>query len=170
MHFGDDATAISSSHPSRLQSHLECLCPSGPTLARKLAVQGNVREGLHNVQNHERTCRRNPHPHPHPPPLSQVCSSPETAAPGGHKYQLKSFPLRNGHVPALSYFPLAVQLWNSFPTCAPPAVWPYLLWGRHRGGGRSGLITIGTSCLLNQFLTLPPAEQMFDVDLISFYE
>ena len=82
VHIRDNTTTVILPHLSRLQPHLKCLCPGGSAPARKPAVQENVRQGLHDVQNYERSCRRKP-------PL-QVCWSPNTAAPGGASTYSKS--------------------------------------------------------------------------------
>ena len=60
VRIGDGATTISPLHTSWLQPHLECRCPGGSAPLRKPAVQENVRQGVHDVQNHERSCRRKP--------------------------------------------------------------------------------------------------------------
>ena len=53
---GNGVMTVSPPHPSWLQPHLKCLCPGSSTPARKPAVPENIRQGLHNVQNHERSC------------------------------------------------------------------------------------------------------------------
>ena len=61
VHIRDDATTISQLHPSWLQPNLQCLCRGGPAPTRKSALQENVRQGLHDVHNNERSCRHKPH-------------------------------------------------------------------------------------------------------------
>ena len=72
-----------------VKPHLKCLCLGASAPARKPAVQENVRQGLHNVQNRELSCRR-----------KSCCRSAQPQKPQLQGAQIPSLPLQDRHVPA----------------------------------------------------------------------